>query len=126
MVYMCSLYIYAIFFLKFNLYFCHTSYVLGTFIDTLPILTYSIFIIALYGRWYYYYLPSSPTLQMKNLKHKRLNNLIKFAPPNGGKPRIRTQTADCKVHVLNPHAMHCLKKYESLQRQEQFFVCFMM
>lgn len=94
---------------KFNLYFYHTSYIVGA----LPILTYSIFIIALYSRYYYY--PTSTYFTNEEFEAERLSNLIKSTQLIlGSRPRIQTQAVDCKVHVLNPYATHCLEKCESL------------
>lgn len=94
---------------KFNLHFYHTSYIVGA----LPPMTYSIFIIALYSRYCYY--PTSTYFTNEEFEAERLSNLIKFTQLIlGSRPRIQTQAVDCKVHVLNPYAMHCLKKHEFL------------
>lgn len=66
---MFSIHMLYAYFPKFNLHFYHTSYIVGA----LPILTCSIFIIALYNRYNYY--PTSIYFTNEEFEAERLSNL---------------------------------------------------
>lgn len=93
-----------------NLYFYHSYPVAHTFIGTLPIFTYSTFIITLCVR-YYYYSTLIPFTKCIRWGRERLSNLNKFTQLTGSRARLQIQTVG---HVLNPYALHGLKTYESI------------
>lgn len=113
-IYICILYIpicyMCVYFSShFNLYFYHTSSVVDTFIGTLLVFTYSIFILTLCG-CYYYYSTLIPFTKWRLWGRERLSNLIKYTQLTISRARIPTQAVG---HVLNFYVLHCLKTYES-------------